>query len=223
MIDVTVRATFPTHGVTRPGRWLNPDTGACGLTKLYSDSPATALGVVEGRVIAASRDEIQREFAATEQAPRLDLEAQDLAALIADTATALHRAIVDSRTPSPGLSAHAAAVVTAHTALRDAFLRLGVDHELAAGRVWTRIAAQHRGRVRAELLTMAAVAYYCAEDTVRAGLALGHAATATRDDHSALPRLAEIIYTALEAGLPPSRIRSVIPSRKTTPIPGTTL
>jgi len=30
----------------------------------------------------------------------------------------------------------------------------------------------HRGRIRAELLTMAAVAYYSGEDTVRAGMAL---------------------------------------------------
>jgi hypothetical protein len=70
---------------------------------------------------------------------------------------------------------------------------------------------------------MAAVAYYCGEDTVRAGLALGQAAAATNEDHSTLPRLAEIIYTVLEAGMPPSRIRTVIPSRETSPIPGTTL
>ena len=54
-------------------------------------------------------------------------------------------------------------------------------------------------------------------------MALGHAATATNDDDSALPRLAELIYTALEAGMPPSRIRAVIPTRDKTPIPGTTL
>jgi hypothetical protein len=222
-VGVTVRAVFTTHSVTTAGRWVDPDTGANGATTPYTDSPATALGVVEGRVIAGSRDEVQREFSTTEPAPHLDLEAQDLAALIADTATTLHRAITGNRAPTTELAARAAAVVTAHAGLRDAFLRLGVDHELSAGRVWTCIAAQHRGRVRAELLTMAAVAYYCAEDTVRAGLALGHAAVATEDDDSALPRLAEIIYTALDAGMPPSRIRSVIPDRNAAPIPGTTL
>ena len=113
--------------------------------------------------------------------------------------------------------------MTAHTALRDAYLRLGVGHELAAGRMWTHIAAHHRGRIRAELLTMAAVSYYCGEDTVRSGMALTYAAEATRDDDSALPRLATTIYTALQAGMPPSKIRSVIPNRDTTPIPGTTL
>lgn len=104
------------------------------------------------------------------------------------------------------------------TALRDAFLRLGVDHEPSAGRRWTRIAPQHRGTRRTA--TIAAVAYYCEEDTVRAGSALGDAVVAT--DDSVLPGFAEIIYTALKPGMPPSRIRSVIPNR-TAPIPGTTL
>ena len=61
---------------------------------------------------------------------------------------------------------------------------------------------QRLGRVRAELLTMASVVYYYGEGTARAGLALGHAATSTEDDNSALPRLAEIIDTALQAFLP---------------------
>jgi hypothetical protein len=89
--------------------------------------------------------------------------------------------------------------------------------------VWTCVAAQHRGRGRAELLTLAAVAYYCGEGMVRAGLALGHAVTASDDDNSTMPRLTEIIYSALEAGLPLERIRSAIPNRDTAPIPGTKL
>jgi hypothetical protein len=179
--------------------------------------------VIEGRLIATSREEMQREFACTEPAPQLDLEAQDLTALIGATAHDLHQAITGNHRPTTELAMRAAAAVTAHTALRDAFLRLGIGHHLAAGRTWTRIAAHHRGRTRADLLTMAALAYYCAEDTVRAGMALTHAAAATHDDHSTLPHLATIIYAALDTGMPPSRIRSVIPTREATPIPGTTL
>ena len=185
-----MRRVLTTHNVTEPGRWIDPDTGFSGPTMPYTDSPATALGVVEGRLIAPSRDEMQREFATTEAAPQPDLEAQDITALIGATATDLHRAIFGNSLPTTDLAVRAAVVVTAHIALRDGFLRLGVGHELAAGRIWTRIAAHHRGRVRAELLTMAAVSYYCGEDTVRAGMALTHAAAATRDDDSALPRLA---------------------------------
>jgi hypothetical protein len=155
--------------------------------------------------------------------PKPDLEAQNLTALVGATAVELHRTILGNTLPTTELAAHVAAVVTAHTALRDAYLRLGAGHELAAGRVWTHIAAHHRGRTRAELLTMAAFSYYCGEDTVRTGMALSYAAEATRDDDSTLPRLASIIYSALQAGMPPSKIRSVIPDRSTTPIPGTAL
>ena len=146
---------------------------------------------------------MQREFDTTEPTAQLDLEAQDIADLIPHTATALHHIIVGNDALTTDLARDVGIVVTAHTGLRDGFLRLGVGDELAAGLVWTRIAAVHRGHVRAELLTMAAFAYYCADDAVRAGMALGHAATATNDDGSALPRLAELIYTALETGMPP--------------------
>lgn len=222
-IGVTVRRTFTTHSVSAPDRWIDVDTGAHGATKPYTDSAATALGVTEGRVIATTRDQMQQEFDTTQPAAHLDLEAQDIADLIPETAADLHRAIADNTIPTVDLATRAAAIVTAHTGLRDAFLRLSIGNELAAGRTWTRIAAHHRGHTRAQLLTMAAVAYYCGEDTVRTGMALGHAAAATAEDDSELPRLAEIIYTALEAGMPPSRIRSVIPTRGETPIPGTAL
>ena len=55
---------------------------------------------------------------------------------------------------------------------------------------------------------------------MRAGMALTHAAAATHDDDSTLPRLATMVDTALQAGMPPSRIRSVIPNRQTSPHPG---
>jgi hypothetical protein len=146
-IGVTVRRTLTTHSVSQPDRWMDADTGAQGATKPYTDSPATALGVVEGRIITDFRDEMQREFATTEPAPHIDLEAQDIAELIPDAATALHHAVVDNEIPTIDLAARVAAVVTAHSGLRDAFVRLSVGHELAAGRVWTCIAARY-GTVR---------------------------------------------------------------------------
>jgi hypothetical protein len=159
---------------------------------------------------------MQREFATTEPVPPMDVEAQDIAALTGATTADLHYAISQNCAPTTDLAMRAALVVTAHVGLRDALLRLAVGHELAAGAVWTRIAAAHRGRTRAELLTMAATAYYCGEDTVRAGIALTHAAAATRDDNSALPRLGAMLHTALQEGMPPSKIRAIIPAQDST-------
>ena len=86
-------------------------------------------------------------------------------ALIGPTALDLHQANTGNHLPTTDLVVRAAIVMTAHTALRAGLLRLGDGHELIAGRIWTRIAAHHRGHIRTELLTMAAVAYYCAEKT----------------------------------------------------------
>ncbi|WP_181428317.1 hypothetical protein [Mycolicibacterium moriokaense] len=69
---------------------------------------------------------------------------------------------------------------------------------------------------RTALLTMAATAYYCGEDTVRAGIALTHAAVATHDDNSALPRLAAMLRTALQEGMPPSKIRAIVAAQGST-------
>jgi hypothetical protein len=220
---IIVHRMLITHSVTAPDHWFDPDTGEIGTTVAYTDSPATALGVIQGRLIAASRADIQREFATTDPAPQLDAEAQDIVALIGDTAADLHRAITQNRVPTTDLAMRAAALVTAHVALRDGLLRLAVGHELAAGRIWTQIAAAHRGATRAALLTIAALAYYCGEDTVRAGMALTYAGEAVREDHSTLPALAAMLYTALQTGMPPARIRAVIPTRAKTPIPGSHL
>ena len=111
-------------------------------------------------------------------------------------------------------AARVAAVVTAHPALCDAYLRLGVACELAAGRVWTHIAAHHRRRIRAERLTMTRSSH-CGEDTVRTE---NGAPVRRRSHRDVLPRLAITLYTALQTGMPPSKIRSVIPDRRT---PGT--
>jgi hypothetical protein len=220
---IAVLRMFTTHSLTEAGQWADPDTGASGNTVAFTDSPDTALGVLQGRLIAPSRADMQREFATIEAVPAYDAEAQDIGALIADTAYDLHWVITGFADSSPELAARAALVATAHGALRDGLLRLAQGHELSAGRLWTHIAAQHRGRARAELLTMAAIAYYAGEDTVRAGMALTHAAAAAREADTTLPRLAVMVQTALQSGLPPARIRGVIPSREKTPIPGTDL
>jgi Domain of unknown function (DUF4192) len=221
--DIPVLRMLTTRSITEAGVWLDPDTGARGHTVAFTDSPATAVAVLHGRVIAASTDDIEREFSTAEPALEMNLEAQDLPALIADTAYDLHRVITGYRDPGSELASRAAVLVTAHVGLRDGLLRLALGHEHAAAWVWTRIAAHHRGRTRAELLAMAALAYYAGDDTLRAGRALSHAGAAARNAHAPLPTLAVMLQTALQNGLPAVRIRGVIPSREKAPIPGTEL
>ena len=128
---IAVLRMLTTGSLTEPGQWADPDTGTRGDTVAFTDSPATALGVLQGRLIAPSRADMQREFATIEAAPAFDVEAQDLAALIADTAYDLHRIITGFGHPSPELAARAALLVTAHVGLRDGLLRLALGHELS--------------------------------------------------------------------------------------------
>lgn len=220
---IVVHRMLVTHSLSTAGHWIDPDTGATGPTIAYTDSPATALGVIKGQLIASSRADVEREFATTDPAPLLDAEAQDIGGLIGPTTADLHRTITQNLPPTTDLAMRTALLVTAHVALRDSLLRLMVGHELTAGRVWTQIAAAHRGRTRAELLTMAALAYYCGQDTVRAGIALTNAGTAVHNNPAALPTLAAMLATALQTGMPPAKIRAVIPTLDKTPTPGTNL
>jgi hypothetical protein len=220
---ITVLKMLITHSVSEAGHWHDPDTGTHGPTVAFTDSPATALGVTQGRIIATSRADLHREFGTVETAPQLDLEAQDMAGLIVGTATDLHRLITGCGAAGPDLASRTAALVTAHVGLRDGLLRLALGHEHSAAQVFTHIAAQHRGRTRAELLAMAALAYYAGGDTVRAAMALSYADTAVRDDPDKAPRLVAMLRAALHQATPPERIRAVIPSRDKAPLPGTDL
>ncbi|MDA2893378.1 DUF4192 family protein [Mycolicibacterium sp. BiH015] len=204
---ILVHRTLTTATVTDAGHWLDADTGEHGPTMPYTDSAATALGVLQGRVIAASRADMADEFALAELAPQLDID--DLPSLVANTTAELHHVITENEYPSTQLGARTALSVTAHVGLRDSFLRLGAYHELAAARTWTLIAAHHRGHARTELLAMAALTYYAAQDTVRAGLALQHARQAL-DDDAELPTLALLTQQALQTALPPNRIRTLL-------------
>ncbi|MDG4667934.1 DUF4192 family protein [Mycobacterium sp. 236(2023)] len=204
---ILVHRTLTTATVTDAGHWLDPDTGHHGATKPYTDSAATALGVLQGRVIAASRQAMADEFTEAELAPEVDTD--DLPSVAAQTAADLQRVISENGHPSTDLAARTALVVSAHVGLRDELLRLGADHELAAARTWTLIAAHHRGRRRAELLAMAALTYYAAQDTVRTGLAL-HNAREALDHDAELPTLALLTEHALQTALPPSRIRTLL-------------
>jgi hypothetical protein len=70
---------------------------------------------------------------------------------------------------------------------------------------------------------MAAFTYYAGDDGVRAGIALDHAIAAARGDDAPVPRLAQYLTAALEPGMPPHKIREIIPTREAAPIPGTDL
>ena len=59
-------------------------------------------------------------------------------------------------------------------------------------------------------LTIAAACYYAAADTIRAGIALDTAAFDANAHRLDYPRLAQMLLTALQAGLSPTKVREVL-------------
>ena len=220
---VRVHRLLMTHTLTQADQWVDPDTGRRGPTMPYTAVAINADAVRGSFCIQPSREHIEAEFALTKPAPVVDVTGVDDATLLAATARGLHCAIADQAPLSPNLAARAAIIVSRSPAIRDALFRLALGHERAAGQLWTCIAAQHRGLPRARLLVMAAAAYYCASDTVRAGTALDYAEKAAAAAQLPLPEIARLLSAAIRAGLPPSAFIKLIPTRDRSPIPGTNL
>jgi hypothetical protein len=124
-------------------------------------------------------------------------------------------AIITGSTPAtahPALATHVGILTTSDVHMRDALLLLSIDNAAPAGRLWTHLANQLTGLARIETLTLAAACYYAGSDSVRAGIALDIAAHDANDHQLDYPRLANLLHTALSAGISPQQIRQVLNS-----------
>jgi len=99
------------------------------------------------------------------------------------------------------------AVLLADVQLRDVAILISLDHAEAAAALWTQLANQLTGAARLGMLTIAAGAYYAAYDTVRAGIALDIAADEAAAQQLEFPRLASMLLSALNIGMPPEKVR----------------
>lgn len=220
---IPVLQMLTTRSLTETGHWTDPDTGAQGPTIPYTDAAITAAVVFHGSPIEKSREALEAEFTLTEAAPYLAV-AEDFDELVTRTVAEL-RALITGKVSAPAedLATRVAIIVTEDVHIRDGLLRIGLDHEQATAQMWTALAAQLRGRARAEVLTVAAFAYYVARDAVRAGIAIDHAAGAAAEAEQPLPSLADLLSAALRAGLDPEKLRQIVPGRDRTPLPGSDL
>jgi hypothetical protein len=94
--------------------------------------------------------------------------------------------------------------------VRDGLRMLGGEGRGAAAQVWVRIASHLRGPARLEALTNAAALFYIAHETVRAGVALEITEKLAASLDVAFPGLAQLLDTALSAGIPPTDILAVL-------------
>jgi Domain of unknown function (DUF4192) len=189
--------------------WTDIDTGDTGTTVDYRTSEVgLQMAVEHGRIVHATRDDIAAEFAPTEEAPAPDTET-DTGEFITDTVVGMSTAFEDPATITPQLAANTGLLITANVKHRDALLIVSTAHPQAGASVWTYLARQLRGHARIEALALAAACFYCGDDAVRAGVALG----AAHDTAAAagLPdtTLVTLLATAVQAAVPPTKLRQL--------------
>lgn len=206
-VGIPVIRRIMTRDVTTEGQWLDPDSGHHGPTYPYTDSLLTTQRILAGDRISRGRSDIEAEFAPIEPAPPVALG--DHGELVTATAEEIADAL-NGYPISRTLPTRAGIVITAQPAVRDAMLALALDHPQAAADLWTHIARRLREAPRAEALTVAAVCYCLLGDAVRAGIATDIALEEAQASDTAPPRLAVLLFSALQSGMPPQQIRRVI-------------
>jgi hypothetical protein len=212
---IRVLKRLHTRQVERAGEWNDIDTGQSGPTYAYRDSIAAAEIVHSGTVINASRADLEHEFDVTDPAP--PIEVGDHAELVITTFMHISQALAGQRQITPALAAQAGILITESKNLRDGLLAITGEQPRHGARLWTTIAAQLRAAPRVEALVLAAFTHYAAGDAIRAGIALDAACDTAIEHACPFSQLAQLLYGALRAGLPPQRIRDVLANIDTTP------
>lgn len=207
-LDIPVRGRLSTATTAEPALWTDIDSGDSGITAPWTDSPVTTASIVEGRVVANTRDELVGEFAITEPAaPQVEID--NLEPLI-DACEELAAIIAGTGEVTPDLVGRLALAITVSVRLRDAHLLLGLDHVQRSATVWTAMSRSMRGIARAQAATIAAAYHYMGGDGPRAGIAVDVATQAARDAGQQPLKLTGLLDTALHMGVTPEKIRDVI-------------
>jgi hypothetical protein len=154
-----------------------------------------------GRVITASRADLEHEFDITDAAP--PIEVGDHADLVLNTFTHISEAVTGHRVITPTLAAQAGIVITESKKLRDQLLSITGEQPAQGARLWTTIAAMLRGTPRVEALVLASITHYAAGDAIRAGIALETARDTAIETGFRFAQLAQLIHGAVRAGIPP--------------------
>ncbi|MEE6140590.1 DUF4192 domain-containing protein [Mycobacterium sp. 050128] len=204
---IPVLRRIMTRDVTTDGQWYDPGTGATGPTYPYTDSLVTAHRVLGGERVSPGRSDIESEFAYLPPAPPMALG--DHGELVLRVAQEIADAL-EGHSINRSLPTRTGIAITADVAVRDAMIAAAARHSDTGAYVWTHIARRLRGQPRAEALTIAAACYCFLGDSVRAGIAADAALKEAQSTQTPPPRLALMLLTALQSGIPPQQISHAI-------------
>lgn len=203
--SVAVLSLTQVESLAGPGhRWVDHLTGIDGVTDDYRASEAATAAVMSGKPIVESRAAVEACFARdhTRQATRVDSNTVDAVEVVRAVIAAMHdTTLIDER-----LAANVAALIRFGKNRRDALLRTIIYNDEEAAEVYTRCAAMLSGQDRVDVLTLSAVANYCAGNCMRVSMAIeaAEAETATYN------RLLQLTRSALDADFAPQIVRSVL-------------
>lgn len=171
----------------------------------FTSPTATRAAVEQGRVVAASRDQIAPNLTPTGCACGYGFDAHDHTETDPVAAVATVMGALDG--PVDCATAAAVGRALCDLDIRDALLALAgtTAHRHTAANLWQHIARHSTGTVRASAATMLAHLYYLAGEGAMSGIALDQALAADPDW-----ALARLLDEALRAGAHPSVLRSML-------------
>lgn len=189
--------------------WTDIDTNDSGITSDYRDAEMVAQAVSDGRVIAASRADIDAELAETTPAAPAQAVDTTNAAQVQQLANELIDAIANTAADST-LASRIGGVIVSDINARDLLVGVSARTPGNAAILWTRISSQLRGQARIQALTITAAMSYGSGDGVRAGAALDTARDLAKSTNGEYPSLARLLDVALQGGIAPNRVLTVL-------------
>ena len=189
---VTLTHSYQVDAVTEGSRWCNLRTGTGGVVDSRLRLRLAAEAVFAGRRIVGTRAELEAELVRDEE------RAERVGALIGSITPSI--AAVTAGRPLTDECIAAVAVALDDGTVRDVAYR-----DAAEATVWVEIARALPDPWRSGALVMVAVGAYLRSDGPRAGVALEAALMSDPTN-----RMAWLLDSALQQGMPPSCIRQTL-------------
>lgn len=197
--DIETRAFIQTRALDPAGKvWVDHLNHRTGMTTDYRDSALTAAAVANNRIVHPDTAAMKELLTPTTTAPA-HTKPIDAAATI----TTVLNTMTSNATATPELAAELAATAATSKNARDALLCIVGHDAAAAAEIFRTSANMLTGTNRANLLTLAAVAYYLSGQGALLNATIEAATTSTRE----LPSLLRLIDTTASAGVPPHVIK----------------
>lgn len=191
-------------------RFVDVLTGEQGLLNDPRASVVAAHHVAAGNRQYRSREEIEDRFGHSVEADPAPATSETIEQFAARTLTDVVDAVMLGEPVAPELAARVGRLVVRSRTARDALIGVGAIGAEQAAQVMIDVASQLRGQMRVEVLTVAGIFLYAANEGVAAGVAITTAIVEAQQQHITASALLSLVHTSLAHGIPPMTVRRLI-------------